>query len=180
MSYINVLINKPALLIMATCMLLAACKKQTCTDVVCPANTTCINGTCRISCGPHQVVAGDTCRCDTNWIGNCDIPIGLLAGRYHVKGSSYSFSGSNSTSMDFETDVTIERSGDTLFYGGYAHTYAAYMDTTAYFPFVKLTSPGNYSRLRFKRTLDDSIFYDMQTGGMGGGTGTGFIGTKLH
>lgn len=82
--------------------------------------------------------------------------------------------------MDFETDVTIERSGDTLFYGGYAHTYAAYMGTAAYFYFVKLTSPGDYSRLRFKRTLDDSVFYDMQTGGMGGGTNSSFSGVKIQ
>lgn len=195
MKYINTVINKPLLLILATCLLWVGCKKQTCHDVTCPADYLCVDGVCRLACdgnpylvrdscgviicGPHQFVARDTCWCDTNWIGNCDIPIGLVAGKYHVKGSDYTYmAGSGATTYNFEYDITINRSRDTLFYGSDPYKYVS--TTDAYFTFEAHVNGPGYHQLRFRRTLDDSVFYRMQQNGLGGGTSSLFSGVKIN
>lgn len=174
----------------------AACKKQTCKDVVCPANTLCVDGVCRIACdnnpylvrdscvvicGPNQFLARDTCWCDTNWIGNCDIPIGLLAGRYHVKGSNYTYmAGSGPVTGNFEYDITIIRKHDTLFCGGYPYKYDSNTGSSVYFTFAAHVSAPGYRQLRFRRALKDSVFYEMYNGAMGGGTRESFAGVKIQ
>ena len=185
-----------ALAVVALIVSLSSCKRGT---DICSNNSHLENGACvcndgwfgwhcernaATECGPHAHGVENWCVCDTGWTGDyCNIPIGRFAGRYHVTGSSSSFMGGSSTpptSIDDIVDVVVKN--DTIYFLGYNHTYKAYgADTSKYYPFIWTTgSPSNYSILTFRKQLDDSLFYNSRSGGLGAGTFTNLKGVKLN
>ncbi len=135
-------------------------------------------------CGSHGHCYEDWCVCDSGWTGKeCNIPIGVFVGRYHLTGSSVSWSMGAPSNPPVYIDDTVEVSmnKDTLLAYGYKHTYSTFIaDTSAYFPFLWMpSSPSNYSSITFRKTLDDSLFYSSRFGGLGAGTNTTLSGKRI-
>jgi hypothetical protein len=192
---------KQAILFMLLTLLVAGCKKGTDNPgLECGVNSHFENGACICNdgwfgwncdrnvltdCGPHGTGYENWCICDTGWIGNnCHVPIGSLAGTYHVVGEwSFSLMTSPPTfnSGYIDTILQVTQKKDTLFFRGRAHLFGVgYADTSIYYPFGWSYGGDNYSYLSFHKTADDSLFYSGRSGGMAGGTTTNLVGIKLQ
>jgi hypothetical protein len=134
-------------------------------------------------CPGHSHCANNSCACDDGWAGNyCDIPIGSFAGNYHLTGTSVSWSGGGpSITTDIDDTLQITYHKDTLLAWGYNHLYSNHLsDTSRYFPFLWMpSSPSNYSLLQFNKSMDDSLFYQSRSGGLGAGITTQLSGKKI-
>ena len=113
-------------------------------------------------------------------------PVDSFAGNFHVIGSwSESQAGNHGTlpSGNIDTIVSINKdsASDLIFYGQtYVYTPGAGADSAHNYYFLAGFSPDNHAILSFRKPFNDSVFFQSQSGGLGGGTSEQFQGIKLH
>ena len=140
-----------------------ACKK---TDIVPPD-----------ACGNVSCPTGKICV-----IGNC---IDLLAGNYHMDGSSQSWLMSDPTyhpTTYIDQTVAITRINDlTMSIYGYELTFEPLEgDTLNDYTFLwQPGSPTNFERLSFRKNFDNTALYTSRHGGLGGGPSVYLEGNKV-
>ncbi|HLP22328.1 MAG TPA: hypothetical protein VK174_18565 [Chitinophagales bacterium] len=128
----------------------------------------------------HRHEQGGICVCDSGWGGpNCSIPVGALVGAYHVTGLSTQWLvGNVPSSQSIDDTMMVSYQNDTFIAYNYKHTYTG-VDTSNY-TFKWTTGAQPYSKLTFRKSLNDSVFYESRTGGSGGGVTKYLKGVKLR
>lgn len=186
--------NTTYLLAFVILLCVTGCKKQEsdpCLGILCQNGGTCVNGHCicindftgtkceiapdtclHVNCGPHGNCVNGNCECDYNWTGiHCDqqiAPIDTFIASYHMVGFTQSqipdTAGILPPPVPEEDTIIVTKFNDiTLLINGYNHTYQNIF--TDYYSYEWLSSTsGNYAILSFKKALDDSAFYEVQSG----------------
>lgn len=156
-------------------MSVSGCKKAGCFGVICPAETHCEKG---------------GCVCDNGSTGyNCDITspstnIKYLTqhfvGTYHVKGYTNGWVGGVSyPNVYIDTMLALTLFDDTTLTAfGRDCRYTSTSNELYLYKWMP-ASPSNYTFLRLKVALLDSIFFEGRSGGLGGGYTTYLSGAKV-